>query len=71
VVRFLISCEDEGFELVQFPPYVREWILREHAEGVMGKRITEPSLRYDIGRRYNSATPGLPRFRLAGWSGCQ
>jgi hypothetical protein len=33
-VRFLISCEDEGIELVQCPPYVREWILRERAEGV-------------------------------------
>jgi len=33
VVRFLISCEDEGVELVQCPPYVREWILRERAEG--------------------------------------
>jgi len=29
VVRFLRDCEDEGFELVQCPPYVREWILRE------------------------------------------
>ena len=33
VVRFLISCEDEGVELVQCPPYVREWIVRERAEG--------------------------------------
>ena len=33
VVRFLISCEDEGIELVQCPAYVREWILRERAEG--------------------------------------
>jgi hypothetical protein len=33
-VRFLISAEDEGAELVQCPPYVREWILRERAEGV-------------------------------------
>ena len=32
VVRFLISCEDEGIELVQCPPYVREWILRERVE---------------------------------------
>jgi len=31
-IRFLISCEDEGVELVQCPPYVREWILRERAE---------------------------------------
>ena len=35
----------------------------------MGKRKTEPSLRYDIGRGYNSATPGLPRFRPVGGSG--
>jgi hypothetical protein len=33
VVRFLISCEDEGVELVQCPGYVRGWILRERAEG--------------------------------------
>jgi hypothetical protein len=31
-VRFLIGCENEGIELVQCPPYVREWILRERAE---------------------------------------
>ena len=34
VVRFLISCEEEGVELVQCPPYVREWMRRERAEGV-------------------------------------
>jgi hypothetical protein len=33
VIRFLISWEDRGVELVQCPPYVREWILRERAEG--------------------------------------
>jgi hypothetical protein len=33
VVRFLIGCEDEGIELAQCPPYVREWMLRERAEG--------------------------------------
>ena len=33
VVRFLMSCENEGVELVQCPPYVREWIVRERAEG--------------------------------------
>jgi hypothetical protein len=33
VVRFLIQCENEGVELVQCPPYVREWIVRERAEG--------------------------------------
>lgn len=32
VVRFLISCEDEGVELLQCPPYVHEWMLRERAE---------------------------------------
>ena len=32
VVRFLITCEDDGVELVQCPPYVREWILRERAD---------------------------------------
>jgi hypothetical protein len=34
VVLFLISAEDEGTELFQCPPYVREWMLRERAEGV-------------------------------------
>jgi hypothetical protein len=33
VIRFLIRCEDEGIELAECPPYVREWILRERAEG--------------------------------------
>lgn len=33
VVRFLIRCEDEGIELVQCPPYIREWMLRERAAG--------------------------------------
>ena len=33
VVRFLISSEEEGIELVQCPAYVREWMLRERAEG--------------------------------------
>ena len=33
VIRFLVSCEDSGVELVQCPPYVRERILRERAEG--------------------------------------
>jgi hypothetical protein len=32
VIRFLINCEDEGIELVQCPPYVREWMLRERVE---------------------------------------
>lgn len=32
VIRFLISCEDQGVELVQCPPYVREWMLRERAQ---------------------------------------
>jgi hypothetical protein len=33
VVRFLIGCEEEGIELVQCPLYVREWMIRERAEG--------------------------------------
>jgi hypothetical protein len=33
VVRFLIRCEHKGIELVQCPPYVREWMVRERAEG--------------------------------------
>jgi hypothetical protein len=31
-VRFLIDCEDQSVELVQCPPYIREWMLRERAE---------------------------------------
>ena len=33
VVRFLIHCQGEGVELAEWPPYVREWMLRERAEG--------------------------------------
>jgi hypothetical protein len=33
VVRFLSGCDDRGIVLVHCPPYVREWILRERAEG--------------------------------------
>jgi hypothetical protein len=33
VVRFLSNCEHEGIVLVHCPLYVREWILRERAEG--------------------------------------
>jgi hypothetical protein len=33
VVRFLSDCEDRGILLVHCPLYVREWILRERAEG--------------------------------------
>jgi hypothetical protein len=32
-VRFLSDCEDGGIVLVHSPLYVREWILRERAEG--------------------------------------
>jgi hypothetical protein len=37
VVRFLISCEDEGIEMVQCPRYVREWMVRERAEGAQAQ----------------------------------
>jgi anti-anti-sigma regulatory factor len=33
VIRFLSAGEGEGTRLVSCPPYVREWILRERAEG--------------------------------------
>ena len=33
VVRFLSECEDGGIVLVHCPLYVREWIIRERAEG--------------------------------------
>lgn len=33
VIRFLIGCEKEGVQLAECPPYVREWMIRERAEG--------------------------------------
>ena len=33
VIRFLSASEGEGIRLVSCLPYVREWILRERAEG--------------------------------------
>ena len=33
VVRFLNDCEEKGIELIECPSYVREWMLRERAEG--------------------------------------
>jgi len=33
VIRFLSTSEGEGITLVRCPPYVREWIQRERAEG--------------------------------------
>jgi len=33
VIRFLSASELEGTKLVGCPPYVREWILRDRAEG--------------------------------------
>ncbi len=32
-IRFLMGCERAGVELAQCPHYVREWMLRERAEG--------------------------------------
>jgi hypothetical protein len=37
VVRFLSDCEDEGIVLLRCPPYIREWILRERAEGTQSQ----------------------------------
>lgn len=31
VVRFLNACEHKGVPLLRCPPYIREWMLREHA----------------------------------------
>ena len=33
VIRHLSVKEQEGTRLVSCPPYIREWILRERAEG--------------------------------------
>lgn len=41
VVRFLIRCQDDGIELVQCPPYVREWIHRERAEGARSEPLND------------------------------
>ena len=32
VVRFLLTCEEQGVELLLCPPYIREWMLRERTE---------------------------------------
>jgi anti-anti-sigma regulatory factor len=32
VVRFFGTCQQGGIELRNCPPYIREWILREHSE---------------------------------------
>ena len=37
VVRFLSDCENEGIVLLHCPPYIREWILRERAEGTQSQ----------------------------------
>src|SRR5215469_4396797 len=42
---------------------------RMRGGSAVGKRITEPSLRYDIGRGIIRQRRGLRGFRLAGWSG--
>jgi hypothetical protein len=33
VVRFLIACEEEGIELLNCAPYIRNWISGERARG--------------------------------------
>jgi anti-anti-sigma regulatory factor len=33
VIRFLSACENDGVELRHCALYIREWILRERAEG--------------------------------------
>src|SRR5262245_9567389 len=40
VVRFLISCENEGVEFVECPPFVREWMRRERVEMVNDQHET-------------------------------
>lgn len=32
VIQFLNNCEDAGVQLLQCPAYVREWMMREHAD---------------------------------------
>jgi len=33
VVRFLRGCQGSGIELLNCPPYIREWMKRDKAEG--------------------------------------
>jgi len=33
VVRFLVTCEGERVELLNCPPYIREWMGRERSGG--------------------------------------
>jgi hypothetical protein len=33
VVRFLVTCEGQGVELLNCPPYIREWMGRERSGG--------------------------------------
>jgi anti-anti-sigma regulatory factor len=33
VVRFLNACQNEGAEIANSPPYIREWMLRESKTG--------------------------------------
>lgn len=33
IVRFLINCEEKGIELRGIPAYIKEWIIRERANG--------------------------------------
>jgi hypothetical protein len=35
-VRFLSAIERGGIQLLNCPPYVREWIVREHTESERG-----------------------------------
>jgi anti-anti-sigma regulatory factor len=30
VIRFLMVCQKGGIRFLHCPPYIREWILREH-----------------------------------------
>ena len=35
-VRFLISCESEGIQLLNCSAYIREWIVREQESAIKG-----------------------------------
>ena len=35
-VRFLISCESEGIQLLNCSAYIREWIVRERESAIKG-----------------------------------
>jgi predicted metal-binding protein len=49
-VKFLLRCEEAGFQLENCPPYIREWIERERETKHPDKRLND---RKTSTRRHN------------------